>query len=218
MTNISLGNKLWSESTWQRHLPIYHITQQVPFIQELITGTLEAKRFHFYIEQDALYLQAFTKLLQTMANRIEEPMFQSYFHTFVQENMEQEKTLHDLYLNREISTITPSETCRTFIAFNATLETLPIPLALAGMLPCFLVYQQLGLYIFDQHLRENNPYLDWIDTYAGIEHLESVTRLRTMCDYYAKTVDEKTLEQMHQWYEKGAIFDQKFWNSCYQMA
>lgn len=208
---------LWTESTWQRHLPIYHATQQVPFIQELITGKLNARRFRFYIEQDALYLQAFTKLLQSMAHRIEEADFQSYFHNFVQENMEQEKALHDLYLNKEISQIIPSKTCQEFITFNATLETLPIPLALAGMLPCFLVYQQLGLYIFDQHQRAHNPYLNWIDTYASIEHLESVSRLRKMCDYYAQKADNKTQEQMHEWYKKGATLDQQFWNSCYQM-
>lgn len=209
---------LWTEKTWQRHLPIYRITQQAPFIQELITGKLEAKRFHFYIEQDALYLQAFTHLLQTMATRIDNPIFQAYFHDFVAENMEQEKALHDLYLHREISDILPNKICQEFIAFNATLETLPIPLALAGMLPCFLVYQQLGIYIFNQHQRASNPYLHWIDTYAGIEHSESVAKLREMCDYYAHNSDENVGKKMYEWYEKGAILDQKFWNCCYQMS
>lgn len=208
---------VWSDLTWQQHLPIYHETQNVPFIQELISGTLDSARFTFYIEQDALYLQSFTKLLKTMAHRIEEPLFKSYFHNFVHENMEQEKALHDFYLQRPLTDITPTETCQAFINYNAELETLPIPLALAGMLPCFLVYQQLGLYIFEQHTRQGNPYLEWIDTYAGIEHSESVAKLREMCDQYAVDADLPTVSAMHQWYEKGCLFDQKFWNSCYKM-
>ncbi len=207
----------WSALTWHKHLPIYRVTQQQPFIQELINGQLDIARFHFYIEQDALYLQAFTKLLQTISGRIEEPKFKAYFHDFIQDNMAQEHALHDLYLQKPLQNIRPTVTCIEFIQYNATLETLPLSLALAGMLPCFLIYQQLGIYIYEQHTRQDNPYLQWIETYAGIEHLESVTRLREMCDQYAKNADLATITAMHQWYEKGAILDQKFWDSCYQM-
>ncbi len=207
----------WSELTWQQHLPIYHATQKLPFIQELISGKLDYARFHFYIEQDARYLQSFTQLLQSMANRIEEPRFQSYFHGFIQENMAQEQALHDQYLQKPLTEITPTETCQAFIRYNAELETLPIPLALAGMLPCFIVYQQLGIFIFEQHSRQGNPYLAWIDTYAGIEHSESVSKLREMCDQYALNADSTMISAMHQWYQRGCLLDQKFWDSCYNM-
>lgn len=207
----------WSTLTWQKHLPIYKTTQQTPFIQELITGKLDPLRFHFYIEQDARYLQSFTQLLKIMAKRVEPARFQAYFHTFVEENMAQEQALHDLYLQKPLTDITPTATCLAFIQYNATLETLPPALALAGMLPCFLVYQQLGRYIYDHHIRKENPYLDWIDTYAGIEHLESVTRLREMCDAYAQNSDPQVSLKMDEWYEKGCQLDQKFWQNCYQM-
>lgn len=207
----------WSDLTWQQHLPIYQATQRLPFIQELISGKLDPARFHFYIEQDALYLQSFTKLLQIMADRIEEPLFKSYFHGFILENMTQEQALHDQYLQKPLTEIRPTETCQAFIHYNAELETLPIPLALAGMLPCFIVYQQLGKFIFEQHSRQGNPYLTWIDTYAGIEHSESVAKLREICDKYALNADLNTIFAMHQWYKKGCLLDQQFWHKCYKM-
>lgn len=207
----------WSEAAWQKHLPIYEKTQQLPFIQELITGRLNADSFMFYIEQDALYLQAFTKLLRTMAERIPEPKYQQYFRDFVAENMAAEQGLHDIYLRRDLSEIQPTETCQGFIEFNEELATLPIELAVAGMLPCFIVYQQLGIYIYDQHIRDGNPYTDWIDMYAGIEHSESVRKLREVCDHYGDQALDFIRNQMNEYYEEGCLWDQKFWQSCYEM-
>lgn len=207
----------WSETAWQKHLPIYEKTQQLPFIQELITGKLNADSFMFYIEQDALYLQAFTKLLRTMAERIPEPKYQQYFRDFVEENMAAEQGLHDIYLERDLADIESTETCQGFIEFNEELATLPIELAVAGMLPCFIVYQQLGIYIYDQHLREHNLYVDWIDMYAGIEHSESVRKLREVCDHYGDQALDFIRNQMDEYYEEGCLWDQKFWQSCYEL-
>lgn len=206
----------WSEAVWQKHLPIYEQTQQLPFIQELITGRLNADSFMFYIEQDALYLQAFTKLLRTMAERVTEAKYQQYFREFVEENMAAEQGLHDIYLERDLSDIEPTETCQGFIEFNEELATLPIELAVAGMLPCFIVYQQLGIYIYAQHLREHNQYVAWIDMYAGIEHSESVRKLREVCDHYADQALDFIRNQMDEYYEEGCLWDQKFWQSCYE--
>ena len=133
----------WSESAWQKYLPIYQETQQLPFIQELIAGTLNPERFMFYIEQDALYLHTFTQLLKTMAERMVEPKYHHYFRDFVMENMAAEKALHEIYLKRSLMDIPATMTCEGFLEFNEMLAELPIELAVAGMLPCFLVYQAL---------------------------------------------------------------------------
>ena len=94
---------------------------------------------------------------------------------------------------------------------------MPIELAVAGMLPCFIVYQQLGIYIYDKHVREYNMYVDWIDMYAGIEHSESVRKLREVCDHYGDQALDFIRNRMDEYYEEGCLWDQKFWQSCYEM-
>lgn len=207
----------WSEIVWQKHLPIYQQTQQLPFIQELISGQLNPQRFMFYIEQDALYLQSFTRLLRSMIERIAIPKYQQYFRDFLHENMAAEQALHETYLRRDLQWIEPTETCKGFIEFNDTLAEMPLEIALAGMLPCFIVYQQLGVYIYENHVKEGNPYLAWIDMYAGIEHSESVRKLREVCDHYGQDLPEFIAKQMDQEYLEGCLWDQKFWQSCYEM-
>ena len=45
---------LWSEQAWQRTAFIYEEIIGMPFIKELINGTLPIEKFKFYISQDAL--------------------------------------------------------------------------------------------------------------------------------------------------------------------
>jgi len=85
------------------------------------------------------------------------------------------------------------------------------------MLPCFIVYQQLSIYIYDQHLREHNLYIDWIDMYAGIEHSESVRKLREICDHYGDQALDFIRNQMDECYEEGCLWDQRFLQSCYEI-
>lgn len=209
----------WVESTWLKNVDIYNKTKELPFIQEIISGKLEYNRFIFYIQQDALYIHSFTKVLETIANRIEADKYKRYFKDFVKENMAQEKELHSTYLrNSTTELILPTPTCKDFILFNNFLQENPsIEVACAGILPCFIVYQQLGIHIYSKHNRDGNPYIQWIDTYAGVEHAESVKHLREICEFYASKATPEILEQMQRSYRKGCEWDQKFWSSCYDM-
>ncbi|MDR0394313.1 MAG: thiaminase II, partial [Tannerella sp.] len=53
----------WSEKAWDSIEPIYRKTLELPFIQELITGTLDREKFVFYIQQDSIYLSDYGKAL-----------------------------------------------------------------------------------------------------------------------------------------------------------
>ncbi|MBS7818613.1 TenA family protein [Wohlfahrtiimonas chitiniclastica] len=208
----------WSEAAWQAQLPVYETTKQLPFIQQLMKGTLAKERFAFYIEQDALYLRGFSTVLLHFAQRMDQPRYQRYFEGFVAENMAGEKALHDQYLTRDLSSIAASETLIGFLNFYDQLCNAPIEIALAGILPCFIVYQRLGQYIYANHARENNPYTAWIDMYAGIEHAESVRQLREVCDDYGAHASTELQQAMMASYREGCLWDQRFWVSCYELG
>ena len=59
----------FSELFWQNVAPIYQQIIHHPFNMELAEGTLEEKRFLFYMEQDAYYLIHFSRALALIAGR-----------------------------------------------------------------------------------------------------------------------------------------------------
>ena len=209
----------WVENCWDKYIDIYNNTKELPFIREIISGRLEYEKFIFYIQQDALYINSFTKVLAKLAKRIDNQKLKTYFETFVEENMEQEKELHKSYIeNFKLEEIRPTKTCLSFINFNENLaQSSSVEIAIAGILPCFIVYQQLGIHIFQNHIKQNNPFIKWINTYAGVEHADSVIKIREACEFYANKTSTEGREQMYKSYEEGCKLDQKFWISCYEM-
>ncbi|HCC51139.1 MAG TPA: thiaminase II, partial [Porphyromonadaceae bacterium] len=63
----------WSENAWDAIKPIYKKTLELPFIQELMNGTLDREKFVFYIQQDALYLSDYGKILTAIATKLTKP-------------------------------------------------------------------------------------------------------------------------------------------------
>lgn len=211
MMNIN-SSQTWVGKAWQANLPIYEKTKQLDFVEGIISGKLNKNEFKRYLEQDYLYLKAFTTLLENIKTRIEIPLYNSYFSDFISENMEQEFSMQKTYLQSDsLQSISECAITSSFKKFLKKLESVSIPCALAGILPCFTIYQQLGIYIYKQHNKNNNPFIGWINTYNGIEHAESVSRIIEICNYYANKADDDTIEQMNIYYSRACLLDYYFW-------
>ena len=53
----------FSQDVWQRNLALYNKTLELPFNQELATGSLNKEAFCHYVIQDAHYLVAYGRAL-----------------------------------------------------------------------------------------------------------------------------------------------------------
>lgn len=216
---MEIKNSNWIQQIELKNSDLLKKTIQEPFIQELITGKLSQKRFLFYIQQDAIYINTFTTLLAKLAKRIEAPKYKLYFENFIQENMEEEKELHKHYLKAtKLTDISPIGACLSLLQFNKELAEHPyIEVAIAGILPCFMIYQQLGTYIYNKHIKDNHPYSMWINTYAGAEHAASVHKIQEIYEDYTNNATPSRRIQMDEYYRKGVLLDQLFWRGCYNM-
>ncbi len=52
----------WSTNAWEQIQPIYNTIIKMPFITELMDGTLPVEKFQFYMAQDSHYLEHFDQL------------------------------------------------------------------------------------------------------------------------------------------------------------
>jgi thiaminase/transcriptional activator TenA len=210
----------WSEHTWSIITPTYTKITQHPFIEELSNGTLEKEKFEFYIQQDAYYLSDFGKVLAGIGTKLENPAHVEAFLSFATDTIKVEQILHSSYLKqfsltKEIS-ISPS--CLLYVGFlNKNYNLSSIEEALATVLPCFWIYKKIGDYILKHQTKAENPYQDWIDTYAGEEFGIAVTKAIEICDYYASKSTDETRKKMTDAFLMASKMEWLFWDSAYNL-
>jgi len=208
----------FTDKLWQEIEPIYGAILNLPFIEELISGKLSLEIFQFYLQQDALYLQDFSKALAITGARARRPDSQLQFFEFATGAIVTERALHESYFEEyEIAESTRhSPSCFSYANFLiATAYQQPYEVSVAALLPCFWIYRDVGHYIF-QRAEKENPYERWIATYSGDEFGEAVERAIEMTDHAAAEVNEKTREAMTGHFVKSSRLEWMFWHSAYQ--
>jgi len=84
------------------------------------------------------------------------------------------------------------------------------------LLPCFWIYQEVGLHIHKNSAAEN-PYQKWIDTYSGVEFQDVVKNAIDLTDRVAKNANNKQLQKMEEAFITSTRLEWMFWDSAYQM-
>ncbi len=210
----------WTEKAWTHTEGIYHAIVEMPFIQELITGTLAPEKFKFYIAQDAIYLNHFGRALSLIAARIHDQDHVLQFIQFAQGAIVVEKALHTSYFKTlDIKAQPPiSPTCHHYTNFVLSTAALAqVEVAVASVLPCFWIYKAVGDHILSQSKQPNNPYQQWIDTYAGEEFAILVEKALHIANALARKCTHTQQTQMLEAYEKGCYLEWKFWDSAWHL-
>ncbi|ARU04646.1 thiaminase II [Comamonas serinivorans] len=214
----------FSTAVWQANLPLFERTLALPFNQELAAGTLSAERFCHYMIQDAHYLVAYGRALAVAAAKADNAEGVVQFAQAAQEAVVEERKLHggfmrDFGIAPDTFAATPlSPACHHYTSFliaNSWSESYPV--ALAGLLPCFWIYAEVGR---DIHSRSaaNNPYQAWVDTYAGEDFHAAVRGVIATIDRLAEAADAATRERMAQAYRYSAELEWMFWDSAYRLG
>jgi len=210
----------WSEEAWATALPTYKKILEQPFIKGLIDGTLGNDKFVFYIQQDALYLAEYGKVLTGIASRLSNPEHIDAFIHFAGDSVAVEKALHETFVNKIQSDIKPepSPSCMLYTSYLLRqLAISPIEVILAAVLPCFWIYKEVGDYILQNQTKEENPYQAWINTYGGEDFEESVRTAIAICDEMAEKCTEEQRKAMTNAYVMCSKMEWMFWDSAWRM-
>lgn len=210
--------KTWSKKVWDKSLKIYNSILQQPFLKELSEGTLPDEVFARYIAQDELYLKNYYHQMFMLADLMADPSHKELFLSFAQSGMEGEKAMHDMLIERySIETQVPAS--KVTSDYNSHIcegiETGNPCIALAAVLPCMWIYNQVGLYILEHSRMEDNPYKEWILEYGQEEFTEGVNKVLAMIDGWASEADDETLRQMDYYFLKAALYEYAFWDYGY---
>lgn len=212
----------FTEGLWQNIEPIYAAILAHPFIRELSDGSLSRERFVFYIKQDSLYLQEFSRALAIAGARSPSMANLQTFVEYASGVVVIERALHEGYFREFGATLDVGKAPACFAYSHFLLSTTSLasyPEAVAALLPCFWIYREVGLEIFGRSKAglASNPYARWIETYSGEQFISDVDRAIAIVDEVAAESSPSEQARMLDVFNYGSRLEWMFWDSAYRL-
>lgn len=209
----------WSEKAWSSIETINQHILELPFLREMMDGSLPIEKFYFYLRQDAIYLSEYGKILATISTKLEDAAQRTTFLHFAAETVAVESALHESYLQEapSVDYEGASPSCLLYTGFlSKQLAFYPIETVLAAVLPCFWIYKMVGDYILEHQTKSENLYQSWIDTYGSEGFAESVRKAIAVCDDAAARAPHLQ-DAMTEAFIHASKMEWMFWDSAYRL-
>ncbi|WP_138432051.1 thiaminase II [Fodinibius saliphilus] len=209
----------FTDKLWQEIEPIYDHILELPFIKELTDGTLSEEVFTFYLKQDTLYLSDYSRALSLAGIRSDSNEQARQFLNFATNAIDVERELHGEFYEKldAGSPLQKSPSCFAYTNYLLATATMrDNAIAIAALLPCFWIYREVGLHIYE-HAALENPYQDWINTYAGEKFNDSVEKAIAITNRVAEEEPNRRRKQMIHAFVRSSQMEWKFWDSAYEM-
>ncbi|PZR14569.1 MAG: thiaminase II [Flavobacterium psychrophilum] len=210
----------WSEKAWAQALPVYSDIIDMPFIKELAAGTLDVEKFKYYLQQDAHYLEYFARVLAIIAAKARDVDTMLDFIRFSEGAVVVERSLHDSYFKDYNLTcrVPMSPACHHYVHYlQSTVYMADSAVGMAAVLPCFWIYKKVGDHILSIANIENNPYQNWIATYAGEAFGLLVDKAIAICDTIADKATPEQQQLMSEAFLSASRLEYLFWDSAYRL-
>ena len=206
------------DAAWQRTTGLRAAIHRLPFNRELAAGTLDKARFQFYIEQDAQYLEQYSRILAMAGARGPDGATLRLFAESALEAVAVEQALHAQYLSEfGGEAVEPSPDCLGYTSFLlATAYHEPWEVLMAAVLPCFWIYWDVGNAIAREAAAENR-YRAWIDTYSDEGFGNAVRAVIAATDTAAAGASAALRDRMMTAFIRSTQYEYLFWEGAYQL-
>jgi thiaminase/transcriptional activator TenA len=211
----------WGNEAWQAIEPIFSAITIHPFVTGLIDGRLAKEKFLYYINQDYLYLNHFSRVLSGLAMTVQRQPLSEFFLDCATRSMAVERELHRSYLRELNPNQRLSPTCELYVSYLYKRLTLgPVETAVAAVLPCFWIYQKVGDFILADKANKPasiNPYQAWIDTYGSELYAATVAKAVALANTLAEETTPIILARMKEAFVMTSKMEWMFWDSAWRL-
>ncbi|MDB5402459.1 MAG: tenA [Rhodopila sp.] len=208
------------DHAWQRTTALRAAIHGLPFNRELAAGTLDQARFQFYITQDALYLDQYSRVLAMAGARGPDGATLRLFAESAVAAVAVEQALHGQYLTAfgaDALEAEPSPDCVNYTSFLlATAYHEPWEVLMAALLPCFWIYWDVGNAIA-REAAADNKYRAWIDTYSDAGFGDAVRAVIAATDKASAGATDAVRARMLTAFIRSSQYEYLFWDGAYQL-
>ncbi|MDA5194557.1 thiaminase II [Govanella unica] len=194
----------------------------LPFNRDLASGTLDADRFRFYVMQDSLYLNSYSRALSVASAKSPTTEAMLFFAQSAQVALEVERALHAGFLHQfgvsdaDLAAAQKSPACAGYSNFLlATAATGSYEELVAAILPCFWIYWHVGQEIA-KISAPDNPYQAWVDTYNAPAFADAVKEAIAITDATAAAASPAERQRMVTAFNLCSVYEWMFWDSAYR--
>ncbi|KRE82634.1 bifunctional hydroxymethylpyrimidine kinase/phosphomethylpyrimidine kinase [Arthrobacter sp. Soil764] len=174
--------RLWAEAR-QDLDDIYALD----FIGGLASGDLSEKDFAYYLAQDALYLNGYSRVLARASALAPSEAEQLFWARSAQQCLEVETELHRSWLSTRPAPDGLGPVTRSYVDhLTAASASGSYAVLAAAVLPCFWLYAEVGATLHARFLASGEPaghaYADWLRTYADEGFAEATRQAIAIVD------------------------------------
>jgi hydroxymethylpyrimidine/phosphomethylpyrimidine kinase len=157
------------------------------FIRGLAEGTLPEQEFAYYLAQDAIYLNGYSRVLARASALAPTEAEQLFWARSSQQCLEVESELHRNWLSTRTVQSELGPVTKSYVDhLLASSAGGSYAVLVAAVLPCFWLYAEVGETLHAEYLaagaHDGHPYADWLRTYADEDFAAATLRAIEIAD------------------------------------
>lgn len=157
------------------------------FIRGLVSGDLPEKEFAYYLAQDAIYLNGYSRVLARASALAPTEAEQLFWAASAQQCLEVESELHRSWLSTRTVRPELGPVTKAYVDhLTAASASGSYAVLAAAVLPCFWLYAEAGRALHARFVDAGepggHPYADWLRTYADEGFAEATRKAIAIVD------------------------------------
>lgn len=198
-----------------------------PFVKGIGDGSLDKKKFKYYILQDYLYLIDYAKVFSIGAAKAQELSTMQFFSGYANQIFGYETDIHKGYLDRfkiseaEIQTTKMSLDNLSYVSYMLRVAYEGgAAEALAAVMSCGISYEVIAKKIVaDNPDSVNYPfYGDWIQGYASDTFHDGNEKMKVLIETLTKDFPEQQIAHLVEIFVACSRYELEFWNMAWNMS
>jgi hydroxymethylpyrimidine/phosphomethylpyrimidine kinase len=188
------------------------------FIRGLAAGTLAEDQFAYYLAQDAIYLNGYSRALARASALAPTEAAQLFWARSAQQCLEVESELHRTWLStRTVEHVLGPVTKSYVDHLLAASSSGSYAVLVAALLPCFWLYAEVGQTLHAQFLAagapEAHPYAEWLRTYADEDFAQATREAIALADEAGTKASADEQGAMLQAFRHSCRFEVEFFDA-----
>ncbi|MDJ0355398.1 bifunctional hydroxymethylpyrimidine kinase/phosphomethylpyrimidine kinase [Paenarthrobacter sp. PH39-S1] len=210
----------FSGQLWQEIAGVRRDIFGLDFIRALGNGSLHRRHFEYYLAQDALYLNGYSRVLARASALAPTEEEQLFWANSSRQCLLVETELHRNWLGGQLADATPGPVTKAYLdhllAASAGGSYAEL---VAALLPCYWLYADVGATLHAQFRADQpaddgeHPYAAWLSTYADEDFAAATRRAISITDQAARNGSTGERERMRQAFGGSARLELAFFDA-----
>jgi len=190
----------------------------LPFVKALGDGSLDEREFSYYLAQDALYLNTYSRVLARASALAPTQAEQAFWANSAQVCLEVESELHRSWLERHSAPRGLGPVTKGYVdhLLAASVQG-SYAVLVAAILPCFWLYAEVGTRLHATFLARGDgdphPYAAWLETYADEDFAVATRRAIAIADSAAGSASAQDRAAMRTAFAQSSTCELRFFDA-----